>query len=268
MRPPRRPTTPATSSASSRVRSIGALARRSTIALAMRPAAGSSPYCRRIVGQRPGIGPIDHLGGAVAAARHAHVERAVRGEREAAARVVELHRGDAEIEDDAVQPAHPVRREQLGHVAKAALEHHQPGMVGGQLPGARDGGRIAIDGEHPRRAGLQDRAGVAAGAERGVEIVCRPGGRRAQPASRRASPARGRGRSDGRALGLRLRLSTPRTTPSIPDDLAIPTLAKQTSPHRRSHHVVAQPRPRFSRRAHLPEVAAIFIRIFAVCPHQ
>ena len=171
MRPPRRPTTPATSSASSRVRSIGALRAALDDRPGDAPGRGLLAVLPKDRGQGSGVGAVDHLGGAVAAARHAHVERPVGGEREAAARVAELHRGDAEIEDDPVQPAHPVRREQLGHGAKAALEHDQPGPVGGQLPGAGHGGRVAVDGKDPCRAGLQDRAGVAAGTERGVEIV-------------------------------------------------------------------------------------------------
>ena len=45
---------------------------------------------------------VDDVGGARAVAAHAHVERAVEAEREAALGRVELHGGDAEIEHDAV----------------------------------------------------------------------------------------------------------------------------------------------------------------------
>ena len=47
-------------------------------------------------------GRIDQIGRARARAAHAHVERAVVAEREAALGLIELHRGDAEVEQDAV----------------------------------------------------------------------------------------------------------------------------------------------------------------------
>ena len=46
--------------------------------------------------------PRHHIGGARPLAAHPHVERPVEPEREAALRLVELHRRDADIEHDAV----------------------------------------------------------------------------------------------------------------------------------------------------------------------
>ena len=48
---------------------------------------------------------IDQIGGGRAAAAHAHVQRAVGAEREAARRVIELERRDAEIQHHAIQRA-------------------------------------------------------------------------------------------------------------------------------------------------------------------
>ena len=53
---------------------------------------------------------VDEVGGARALALHAHVERAVAAEREAALRLVELHGGDADVEHDAVDAAWLLRR--------------------------------------------------------------------------------------------------------------------------------------------------------------
>ena len=92
------------------------------------------------------------------------------GEREAARGFVELHGGDAQIENHAIELPHAAGREQLGHVAEASLEHGEVRTSGGQLTTARHRCRIAVDREHLLRARLQDRPAVAAGAERGVKI--------------------------------------------------------------------------------------------------
>ena len=59
------------------------------------------------VGQRLLVERVDHVGGGRAVARHAHVERAVGLEGEAALRLVELHRGDADVEHHAVDGREP-----------------------------------------------------------------------------------------------------------------------------------------------------------------
>ena len=110
-----------------------------------------APGCRLLaiapqdVGERIRIGAVHDVRRTHPYARHAHVERAVRGEREAAAGLVELHGGHPQIEHHAVEPPHAVRREQLGHVAKTALEHREPGARGRQLarrgPSPPDRGR-------------------------------------------------------------------------------------------------------------------------------
>ena len=50
------------------------------------------------------LGAIDDVGGRDAACRHPHVERAVLLKGKSALRLVDLHRRDADIEDDAIKP--------------------------------------------------------------------------------------------------------------------------------------------------------------------
>ncbi len=49
---------------------------------------------------------------------HPHVERAIETEREAARRLVKLHRGNAEIEGDAVDALDALGRQQRRHLAE------------------------------------------------------------------------------------------------------------------------------------------------------
>src|SRR6202034_1464326 len=99
---------------------------------------------------------------------HAHVERTVGAEREAALRLVELEGRDAEIEDDAVGllPRDRVhRRERTLRQRETALELRD------QLLAARDGVGIAVDAEHAALGGAEDRARVAAAAEGRVDVA-------------------------------------------------------------------------------------------------
>src|SRR5581483_11808807 len=105
------------------------------------------------------------VGGALARCAHAHVERAVEAEREAALRGVELHRRDAEIEHDAVDAG--CLRDPF-EVAEAILGERQ--AVIGERAAERDGVRIAVDGDDLAIRLREDGAAVAAGAKRGVDI--------------------------------------------------------------------------------------------------
>ena len=110
-----------------------------------------------------------NVGGRVAALRHAHVERPVEAEGEAAFRLVELGRADAEIKGDAVEA--DVRPGKGLHFGEHAFMQRQPAFIGVGKPGAAgDGVGIAVDGDHGAGGGLEDGCGVAAVSEGGVEI--------------------------------------------------------------------------------------------------
>ena len=113
---------------------------------------------------------------------HAHVDRALPLPREAAARLVDLHRRHAEVRDDAVElrdadrpdlPELPELIEQGRQLAEAAAHRDEAVAEARQaLAGDAQGLGIAIDADHPARraAGLQDALGVAASAEGGVAV--------------------------------------------------------------------------------------------------
>ena len=113
-----------------------------------------------------------HVGGARAVAAHAHVERPVEPEREAALGLVELHRGDAEIEHDAVDRSWP---NFCGDVDRAPRSAPRPASVV-HRPTAPDPAPCATalwSRSMPMTCAIgrrEDRARVAAGAERAVDI--------------------------------------------------------------------------------------------------
>src|SRR5690606_35891307 len=85
---------------------------------------------------------VDHVGRARTLALHAHVERAVVTERKAALRLVELHRGDAYVEDDAVDLALG-RRVERGEAAMD--EPEPPADLRLQHPAGRNRIGVAVD---------------------------------------------------------------------------------------------------------------------------
>ena len=123
------------------------------------------------VGQRRLLGAIDKVGGALAGALHAHVQGPIVAEREAAVGLVDLHRGDADIEDDGVGrfdalfPDKRIKRaEPAGHEGQTPFGScHEAGAT-------CDGSGIAVDREHADPwIGMQHRAGVAACTEGSVD---------------------------------------------------------------------------------------------------
>src|SRR5258708_5698937 len=98
---------------------------------------------------------------------HAHVERPSLAEGEAARRIVELRRGDAEVHQRAVHLAEP---EPVEHRARVAEVPVRDDDVAPRQPLARrlERRRILIEAHHPR-ARLQERERMPAAAERSVE---------------------------------------------------------------------------------------------------
>ena len=113
----------------------------------------------------------DEVGGGVAAAAiHAHVERLVALEAEAAARRVELHRRHAEVGERAVDAVDLAAVEDV--VDRAIIGVHELDAVAPRRQRfARAGERVevAIEADEARRAGFEQRARVAAEADGAVD---------------------------------------------------------------------------------------------------
>ena len=121
----------------------------------------------------PLLGPlVDDLGGRqLLLGVHAHVERRVVGVGEAALPVVHLHRGHAEVEDDAVGPhalaAQPLQRGREVRAQEAGPRRR----LGGELAPALLAGGVAVDRDQLALGAqaLGDQPRVAARAEGAVE---------------------------------------------------------------------------------------------------
>ena len=96
---------------------------------------------------------------------HAHVERPVGPEGEAARRVVDLHRRDADVEDDAVDALAAMLAGDAVEIGEAAFDQGQP-TVGGRQECLAGGDclPVAVDGDDLGAVG-EDGAAIAAGAE-------------------------------------------------------------------------------------------------------
>ena len=106
------------------------------------------------------------VGGAI----HAHVERLVAHEAEAPAGRIELHRGDTEIRERAVDPGDVPA---LEHVVDGAIVgvHQLDAVAPGRQRFARARQRveIAVEPDDPRGAGFEQRSRVAAEPDRAVD---------------------------------------------------------------------------------------------------
>ncbi len=81
----------------------------------------------------------DHVGRVRAGCAHAHVERTVEAEREAARRLIELHGGDAEIEHDAVDGVKAGRARNMIEIGEALLDQRQAAIrLRNEIGAARD----------------------------------------------------------------------------------------------------------------------------------
>ena len=113
------------------------------------------------VGERRLGQAVDEVGGRGAGLAHPHVERAVLLEGEAAGGLVELHRGDADVEHDAVERrmARPRRRCGRGVPKVPARRSSRPANVAGPGGGARRAPRGRGRRRSPGRAGVEERRG-------------------------------------------------------------------------------------------------------------
>ena len=131
---------------------IGASSRAATMARATARECRSSPSWKMMSARSRSDGLRHHVGGARAVAAHAHVERAVEAEREAALGLVELHRRDAEIEHDAVdRVVAEFSRRPRSSAEKRSSTSGQPATAGfDQIGAVRDRALVAVDADHLR----------------------------------------------------------------------------------------------------------------------
>ena len=129
---------------------------------------------------------VDDIGGAGPVAvrsGHAHIEGAVGLEGEAARGVVELHRGDADVEHDAVARSETGLARDAVEIAEAPGNEGQAARIAcGERGAGGNRGGIAVEPEYARIGrGGEDGLAVAAGAEGGVNVgLACAGGERLQ----------------------------------------------------------------------------------------
>ena len=164
-------TTRATMSASCRVERIGASLRALTIARATPRACRSSPSVAMMVARSRSEATATTSAALTARPPHAHVERPVAAEGKSALGLVELHGGDADVEQHAVDGGKP---NLLGHPVerrKVVLDEVQPAARGLDQVGAeRDRALVAVDADDLRIRRREDEPAVAARAEGAVDV--------------------------------------------------------------------------------------------------
>ena len=150
------------------------------MARATRRDRGSSPSSYSNVGNLGFVRFVDEIGRAHAGLLHPHVERSVGLKGKAALGAVELHRGHADIEGDAIDLIDAALGERLDH-AREALRHQNQHtvIVGFERTAFGDRIGIAIEGDDPGSRG-EDRTGVTAGAEGAVDMGFAGHGREAR----------------------------------------------------------------------------------------
>ena len=114
------------------------------------------------VGQIALRGLRHHVGRARPLRAHAHVERPVEPERKAALGLVELHRGHAEIEHDAVDRRVAELARDPVELGEALLDQREPSARRlHQVGAARHRAAVAVDGDDLRIGRGEDRAGYS-----------------------------------------------------------------------------------------------------------
>ena len=118
------------------------------------------------------VAAIDDIGGGRAFAGHAHIQRAVAHEGKAALGFVDLHGGNAQIENHRIGRAELRRIGNIGEGAEGGrLEMEAARMGFREIGGDAGGARVAIERQQRAVGGAQNGAGIAAGAEGAVDIV-------------------------------------------------------------------------------------------------
>ena len=114
---------------------------------------------------------IDEIGRARACSAHAHIERPVVAEGKAAFGLVELHRGNADVEDDSCEWEKILAGGDLLEFRETRLREPEPALgLLDEVGAATDCGRVAVQCEDVRARGREQGAAVAARAEGRIEV--------------------------------------------------------------------------------------------------
>src|SRR5262249_56625257 len=104
-------------------------------------------------------------------AAHAHVERTTMAEGKSARRLVELHRGDTEVEDDTVDRVIAAAARDRFEIGEFVLHQDEPAAgLAHEVGAARDRALVTVDADDVAVRRRADIAGVAAGTEGRVDI--------------------------------------------------------------------------------------------------
>ena len=225
----------------------------------------SSPKWKKMSASSASEARVDEVGGAVAVALHAHVERPVVAEGEAALGLVELHRGDADVEHDAVDAVGSPRSATIASRSpkRPGTSTSRPFAFATSAGAAGDRVRVAVDRDDAGRGG--SRRGCLAcsrrrrrcrrrrrrRARRRARRAPPPGApargapARPRPASRHAPSSRRSGRRPARS-SRRARISSgpapsPAPPPGARESAPAPrsgtcARARRRRPHRRCRH--------------------------------
>ena len=122
------------------------------------------------IGKRPLVQCVHKVGGSLPALAHAHVERRVRVKRKTARAGVELMRGNADVEKDAVHGGNAEGGKHLVHFGEIRL-HHRDGKTRQRRAGFLDGVGVAVErNKSAARKARGDGSAVPAAARRAVKI--------------------------------------------------------------------------------------------------
>ena len=129
-----------------------------------------------VVAQDPGevtgaVGVQDVRGAGAGRLVHPHVEGRVDRVGEASLGDVELHRGDAEVEEHCVDRGQALFQEYLGDLVVDGVDRGEAITEGGEpLPGEGESVGVTVDADDPRRgAAAENRFGVSAETQGGVD---------------------------------------------------------------------------------------------------
>ena len=102
---------------------------------------------------------------------HPHVERPVETEGKAAPGFVELHGGDADVHDDAVDRRKPLGRANVRQVGKPVFNQRQPpGRLFDQIEAAGNGRPVPVDADEAGSRDIEDGAAIAASPKSRVDV--------------------------------------------------------------------------------------------------
>ena len=112
---------------------------------------------------------VDDVGRAHAILRHAHVERSVLHEGEATLRLVDLHGGDADVEDHAFDRLVTEVARDLVELREQPGRHRETWLLGGQDASGGEGDGVAVESDDSCLRHRKERATISPRSERAVD---------------------------------------------------------------------------------------------------